>query len=136
MRLSTSSSGTSPAAILSARPSAMAVLPTPGSPMSTGLFFVRRVKMRSARAISSSRPITGSSLPSRAIAVKSRVNSASVLPLLPSLRLARTSGSGALRITFHVEIPKHMTEQQEQAMIDFQAACEHAGQNVREHLGV
>ena len=46
------------------------------------------------------------------------------------------SGSGALRITFHVEIPKHMTEQQEQAMIDFQAACEHAGQNVREHLGV
>ena len=97
MRLSTSSSGTSPAAILSARPSAMAVLPTPGSPMSTGLFFVRRVKMRSARAISSSRPITGSSLPSRAIAVKSRVNSASVLPLLPSLRLARTSGSGALR---------------------------------------
>ena len=28
------------------------------------------------------------------------------------------------------------TEQQEQAMIDFQAACEHAGQNVREHLGV
>ena len=46
------------------------------------------------------------------------------------------SGSGALRITFHVEIPKHMTEQQEQAMIDFQAACEHAGQNVRKHLGV
>ena len=46
------------------------------------------------------------------------------------------SGNGALRITFHVEIPKHMTEQQEQAMIDFQAACEHAGQNVREHLGV
>ena len=43
------------------------------------------------------------------------------------------SGSGALRITFHVEIPKHTTEQ---AMIDFQAACEHAGQNVREHLGV
>ena len=38
-------SGTSPAAILRASPSAMAVLPTPGSPISTGLFFVRRDKI-------------------------------------------------------------------------------------------
>ena len=61
MRLSKSSSGTSPAAIFSARPSAMAVLPTPGSPMSTGLFFVLRDRMRMTLRISASRPMTGSS---------------------------------------------------------------------------
>ena len=41
--------------------------------------------------------MTGSKRPSRAIAVKSRVNSASVLPLLLSLRLARTSPPGLRR---------------------------------------
>ena len=56
----------------SARPSAMAVLPTPGSPISTGLFFVRRDRTWIVRRISSSRPITGSSLPSRATSVRSR----------------------------------------------------------------
>ena len=35
-------SGISPLMILWARPSTMAVFPTPGSPMMTGLFFVRR----------------------------------------------------------------------------------------------
>ena len=44
MRLLLSDSGTSPAMIRRASPSTMAVLPTPGSPMSTGLFFVRRDK--------------------------------------------------------------------------------------------
>ena len=44
----------------------MAVLPTPGSPISTGLFLVRRARIWMVRRISSSRPITGSSLPSRA----------------------------------------------------------------------
>ncbi len=39
---SRSPSGTSPATIRWARPSTIAVLPTPGSPISTGLFFVRR----------------------------------------------------------------------------------------------
>ena len=42
MRFSFSPSGTSPRAMRWARPSTMAVLPTPGSPMSTGLFLVRR----------------------------------------------------------------------------------------------
>ncbi len=56
-------SGTSPRTILCARPSAMAVLPVPGSPMSMGLFLVRRLNIWSTRRISSSRPITGSSLP-------------------------------------------------------------------------
>ena len=48
-----------------ARPSTMAVLPTPGSPMRTGLFLVRRDRTWMTRRTSSSRPITGSSLPLR-----------------------------------------------------------------------
>ena len=54
-----------------ARPSTTAVLPTPGSPISTGLFFVRRESTCTTRRISSSRPMTGSILPSRARAVRS-----------------------------------------------------------------
>ena len=69
--LSFSDSGTSPATIRRARPSTMAVLPTPGSPMSTGLFFVRRDSTWTTRRISASRPMTGSILPSRARAVRS-----------------------------------------------------------------
>ncbi len=71
-RLSFSPSGTSPRTIRWASPSAMAVLPTPGSPMSTGLFFVRRLRTWMTRRISSSRPMTGSSLPARAASVRSR----------------------------------------------------------------
>ena len=56
-------SGTSPSTIRCAKPSAIAVLPTPGSPTNIGLFLVRRVKICKTRRISSSRPITGSSLP-------------------------------------------------------------------------
>ena len=56
-------SGTSPLRIRCASPSTMAVLPVPGSPISMGLFFVRRLSICSTRRISSSRPITGSSLP-------------------------------------------------------------------------
>ena len=63
--------GTSPATIRWARPSTTAVLPTPGSPISTGLFLVRRDSTWTTRRISASRPITGSSLPSRARAVRS-----------------------------------------------------------------
>ena len=65
-------SGTSPLTMRSARPSTIAVLPTPGSPISTGLFLVRRDSTWMVRRISSSRPITGSSLPSRAAWVRSR----------------------------------------------------------------
>ncbi len=50
----------------------MAVLPTPGSPIRTGLFFVRRLSTWMTRRISSSRPMTGSSLPARAASVRSR----------------------------------------------------------------
>ena len=55
-----------------ASPSTIAVLPTPGSPISTGLFLVRRDSTWITRRISSSRPITGSSLPCSASSVRSR----------------------------------------------------------------
>src|ERR1019366_4066954 len=71
-RRSRSDSGTSPETIRWARPSTIAVLPTPGSPISTGLFFVRRLSTWITRRISSSRPITGSSLPCSAVSVRSR----------------------------------------------------------------
>ncbi|CAM5267249.1 hypothetical protein SCALM49S_01215 [Streptomyces californicus] len=73
-RLSLRLSGTSPLTMRCASPSTTAVLPTPGSPMSTGLFFVRRESTCTTRRISWSRPMTGSSLPSRAAAVKSVPN--------------------------------------------------------------
>ena len=63
MRLSLSPSGTSPRTMRWASPSTIAVLPTPGSPISTGLFLVRRERTWMTRRISSSRPMTGSSLP-------------------------------------------------------------------------
>ena len=67
-----SDSGTSPSTMRCARPSTIAVLPTPGSPIRTGLFFVRRDRTWIVRRISSSRPMTGSSLPRRACSVRSR----------------------------------------------------------------
>ena len=56
------------------RPSTMAVLPTPGSPISTGLFLVRRDSTCMTRSISRSRPMTGSSFFSRASWVRLRPN--------------------------------------------------------------
>ncbi len=50
--------GTSLLTMRCARPSTTAVLPTPGSPMRHGLFFVRRDRIWMDRRISSSRPIT------------------------------------------------------------------------------
>ena len=64
-------SGTSSLITLWAMPSTMAVLPTPGSPISTGLFLVRRDSTSIVVCISSARPMTGSSLPSLAISVRS-----------------------------------------------------------------
>ena len=61
--LSFKPSGTSPRTIRSARPSTTAVLPTPGSPISTGLFFVFLERIRITLRISLSLPITGSNLP-------------------------------------------------------------------------
>ena len=72
--LSFKPSGTSPAMMRCASPSTTAVLPTPGSPIRTGLFLVRRERMRIARRISPSRPITGSIFPCLASSTRSRPN--------------------------------------------------------------
>ena len=74
MRLSNSVRDTFLSTILSARPSTIALLPTPGSPMSTGLFFLRRASICAMRSISFARPTTGSSFPSRAAIVISVPN--------------------------------------------------------------
>ena len=55
-----------------ASPSTIAVLPTPGSPTRTGLFFVLRDRIWITRRISASRPITGSIFPVRASTTRSR----------------------------------------------------------------
>ena len=60
-----------PEAMRWAIPSTMADFPTPGSPMSMGLFFFLRPRISMTREISLSRPTTGSSLPSRAARVRS-----------------------------------------------------------------
>ncbi len=62
--------GTSPAAIRRASPSTTAVLPTPASPVSSGLFCLRRIRISTIWRISSSRPTTGSILPSCARSVR------------------------------------------------------------------
>src|SRR6266508_4121265 len=64
-------SGTSLRMMRWASASTMAVLPTPGSPIRTGLFLVRRERICTTRSISFSRPMTGSSLLARAAAVRS-----------------------------------------------------------------
>ena len=69
-----SGSGTSLFTILWARPSTIAVLPTPGWPIRTGLFFLRLLRILRAFLISLSLPITGSILPSLASAVRSLPN--------------------------------------------------------------
>ena len=70
--------GTSRLTIRVASPSTMAVLPTPGSPISTGLFFFRLAKICATRLISCSRPMTGSRALSFARAVISRLKWSSV----------------------------------------------------------
>ena len=61
MVLSFKFAGTSPRTIRSAKPSAIAVLPTPGSPIRTGLFLVFLDRIMITFRISESLPITGSS---------------------------------------------------------------------------
>ena len=92
-RFPASTSEISPRAIFCASPSTIAVLPTPGSPIKTGLFLVRRAKICTRRSISSSRPITGSNWFLEAISVKSRVYSSSVGVLLLVLVAAALRGA-------------------------------------------
>ena len=69
-------------AILIASPSAMADFPTPGSPMSTGLFFFLLPRICASLSISFSLPTTGSNLSSIAAFVRSypKLSSTGVLP--------------------------------------------------------
>ncbi len=76
-RTSANDHGTAPATIRRANPSTIAVLPTPGSPTNTGLFFDRRPSTSMACSISASRPTTGSNFPARANSVRSSPNSSS-----------------------------------------------------------
>ena len=59
-RLSRSCTGTRPATMRWASASAMAVFPTPGSPMRAGLFLFFRLRMLITASSSCSRPMTGS----------------------------------------------------------------------------
>ena len=68
--------GTAPSTIRVARPSTIAVFPTPGSPSRMGLFFVRRERIWMMRSTSFSRPIKGSKVPVPASWVRSRLYSA------------------------------------------------------------
>src|SRR4051812_27670954 len=97
-RRSRSDSGTSPSTIRWARPSTMAVLPTPGSPIRTGLFFVRRERTWMTRRISSSRPITGSRRPAAAASVRSLPNLASASYLSSGLSSVTRCGPRTLAI--------------------------------------
>ena len=86
-RLPRNGSGTSPASMRWARPSTMAVFPTPGSPINTGLFFLRRERISMTVSISCARPITGSSLPCLASALRSRLTLSRLgVSLFPSTR--------------------------------------------------
>ena len=68
-RLSNNTRDTLRCTIRRASPSTIADLPTPGSPMSTGLFFFLRLSTWANRSISLSRPTTGSRRPSSAALV-------------------------------------------------------------------
>mmetsp|Transcript_36502 Transcript_36502/g.83725 ORF Transcript_36502/g.83725 Transcript_36502/m.83725 type:complete len:265 (+) Transcript_36502:2107-2901(+) len=92
-------SGMSLATMRCASPSTTAVFPTPGSPTSTGLFFVRRMRICKMRRIWSSRPITGSRRPAAALSMRSipyfssasNVDSALLLSTFRPERMASTA---------------------------------------------
>ena len=70
-------------AISCARPSTMALFPTPGSPINIGLFFFLLQSISTTRRISFSLPTTGSSFPSRAASVRSveKLSNTGVFPV-------------------------------------------------------
>ncbi len=72
-------SGTCSFTIKLAKPSAIAVLPTPASPTKSGLFLRRRVNTCKVRSSSESRPINGSILPFNASSFKFCVKFSMVL---------------------------------------------------------
>ena len=110
--LSSIVSGTSPASILCAIASIIAVLPTPGSPIRHGLFFVLLLKTWITLWISVSLPTTGSNLFSCASLVKSLPNCSNVGTsdlltgsFLPCLTYALNS-LGSLSVSFKISMHK------------------------------
>ncbi len=91
-RLPRTVAGTFPSTMRWARPSTTAVLPTPGSPIRQGLFLLRRLRIWISRRISSSLPMTGSSIPSLARSVRSLLYWSRVEGRpLPDMRLPKSS---------------------------------------------
>ncbi len=110
-----------------ASPSTIAVLPTPASPSSTGLFFVRRQSTCITRSISSSRPMTGSSLPSRARSVRSRPKLSSAGVLLLACRLRAPAHPRAAASSGSTPAPEEIQ--------DFLADLFQLEAQVHQHLG-
>ena len=77
-----------------AKPSAMAVLPTPASPTSSGLFLRRRHKVCMTRSSSGARPISGSILPAATCAFRLRVNCSKAPVGVPSASTSDSAPSG------------------------------------------
>jgi hypothetical protein len=120
MTASASTSGTSPSTIFFAKPSAMAVLPTPASPTSSGLFLRRRHRICAVRSTSAARPISGSIRPWRATSLRLVAKLSSALEAsfssprlfgftlgLVLLILARHLGDAVGDVVDHVE-PRHV----------------------------
>ena len=80
-----------------AKPSATAVLPTPGSPTRTGLFLVLLAKTAITSLISFSRPTTGSKLPFTASCVIFSANSSNVGVVLPPVPRSIKNRSASVR---------------------------------------
>ena len=80
--------------ILNANPSAMADLPTPGSPIKRGLFFFLLLNICETRCISSFLPTIGSKSPFSAIEVKSfpKLSKTGVLVFFTDLTLIFSAG--------------------------------------------
>ena len=97
MTLSVSTSGTLPSTISRARPSTIAVLPTPASPTYSGLFLRRRHRISMVRSISIRRPTSGSMRPSAAALFRFVAYLSSALPPSGS---RSPSGCGSSRPTF------------------------------------
>ena len=111
-RFSSKISGISPCWILWAKPSAIAVLPTPGSPIKTGLFLVLLPSIWTTLSISACLPTTGSSFDSLANLVKFVPNSSNVavftLPLLEPAPDPTSAVSPSILITCVLTFVKSM----------------------------
>mmetsp|Transcript_11935 Transcript_11935/g.25840 ORF Transcript_11935/g.25840 Transcript_11935/m.25840 type:complete len:370 (+) Transcript_11935:2270-3379(+) len=92
-------------------PSAIAVFPTPGSPIRQGLFFLLRTRVRRHIRTSSSRPYTSSSSPFIANSVKSDPQSASVGVALAEPDIPVTSSAPSESFTSRTSVRQNSVEE-------------------------